>query len=361
MNPKNTQALKGMEQRYQELTSLLMSPEVLQDQKLLERHSREHKQLEEKVQLWRQYKQRAEELDHVREMIQEEAGEMRQLAEEEEATLEHQLAQMDQDLEQLLLPPDRFSERNAVVEIRAGAGGEEAALFSADLYKMYTKYAEQNGWKTENIDFRATSMGGFREVIFVVEGKQAFSMLRHESGVHRVQRVPVTESSGRVHTSTVTVAVLPEAAEIDNVQIRTDELRIDTFHSSGAGGQHVNVTDSAVRITHMPSGIVVQCQDERSQHQNKAKALRVLRTELLQLKERKQQEEISQERRTQIGTGDRSERIRTYNFSQGRVTDHRVGLTIYNLEEILDGKLDQLLQPLADALRKRQMGNETVD
>ena len=242
-----------------------------------------------------------------------------------------------------------------MVEIRAGAGGEEAALFVADLYKMYTRYSEQKGWKIENIHFHPTDIGGFKEVIFLVEGKDAFSTLRYESGVHRVQRVPITESSGRIHTSTATVAVLPEAEEIDEININPEDLRIETFRSRGAGGQHVNVTDSAVRITHIPTGIVVQCQDERSQHQNRAKAMRVLRAQLLQKKEEELREKISRERKAQIGRGERSERIRTYNFPQGRVTDHRVGLTLHNLEEILNGELDQLLIPLMKMMKEKEL------
>ncbi len=247
-----------------------------------------------------------------------------------------------------------YYSRNIIMEIRAGAGGEEAALFAADLYKMYSRFGEERGWKIENINHHPTDRGGFKEIIFAVTGKKVFSTLQYESGVHRVQRVPITESSGRIHTSTVTVAVLPEAEEVE-VEINPQDLRIDTFHSRGAGGQHVNVTDSAVRITHQPTEIVVQCQDERSQHQNKIKAMRVLRAELLQRKMKKQAQEISSQRKTQIGTGERSERIRTYNFPQNRVTDHRIHLTLHKLESILNGEMDDLVESLQKGMGEKKL------
>jgi len=356
MQERNIRKLQEFEKRYNKLSELLTHPEVLQNPHLLQKYSKEQKELEETVDLWKRYRKLQGEMEKLEIMLKEESDEeLKQLAREEKKHIKKELSCLEDKLSLSLIPRDKFSHRNAVVEIRAGAGGEEAALFAADLYKMYVRFGEQKGWKIENIHFHPTDIGGFKEVIFVVEGKDVFSLLRHESGVHRVQRVPVTESSGRIHTSTVTVAVLPEAEEVDEVEINPEDLRIETFRSRGAGGQHVNVTDSAVRITHISTGIVVQCQDERSQHQNKAKALRVLRAELLQKKEEEQRQKISQERKAQIGRGERSERIRTYNFPQGRVTDHRVGLTLYNLEEILNGELDQLIIPLMKMMREKEV------
>ncbi len=347
---------KELEKRYNELTEILAHSDVVQNPKLIQKYGKEQKELQEVVGLWKRYEKLEHELKKLTNMLREEKDEeIKELAREEKDSIERELALLEEKLFFFLLPRDKFSHRNAVVEIRAGAGGEEAALFVADLYKMYTRYSEQKGWKIENIHFHPTDIGGFKEVIFLVEGKDAFSTLRYESGVHRVQRVPITESSGRIHTSTATVAVLPEAEEIDEININPEDLRIETFRSRGAGGQHVNVTDSAVRITHIPTGIVVQCQDERSQHQNRAKAMRVLRAQLLQKKEEELREKISRERKAQIGRGERSERIRTYNFPQGRVTDHRVGLTLHNLEEILNGELDQLLIPLMKMMKEKEL------
>lgn len=354
MKEKDIKRLQELEEKYNRLNRLLTSPKVIQNPQLLQKHSKEQKNIEEIVSMWREYQELQEEMKNTKIMIREEGGELKELAEEEKKKINKRIKNLEKKISQALLPQDKFSHRDAVLEIRAGAGGEEAALFAADLYKMYTRFAEQKGWKTENIHFHPTDMGGVKEVIFVVEGKQVFSTLRYESGVHRVQRVPATESSGRIHTSTVTVAVLPEAEEIDKIEIKPEDLRIETFHSRGAGGQHVNVTDSAVRLTYIPKEITVQCQDERSQHQNKAKALRVLRSELLQLKEDEQKQKMSRKRKNQIGRGERSERIRTYNFPQGRVSDHRIGLTVYNLEEILDGKIDQLVLPLMKQFKERE-------
>ena len=355
MQEKNITKLRELERKYNELNKLLTDPQTIRNLELLQKHRREQKRIEEVVMMWQEYRKLHQELENVQTMIGEEKGELRELAKEEKEEIEKKIELLEETINLALLPQDKFSHRNALIEIRAGAGGGEAALFVADLYKMYTRFGEQKNWKIENINFHPTNIGGFKEIIFLVEGKDAFSTLRYESGVHRVQRVPVTESSGRIHTSTVTVAVLPEAEEIDEIEIKPEELRVDTFHSQGAGGQHVNVTDSAVRITHLPTGISIQCQDERSQHQNKAKALRVLRAELLQLKEEEQQQKISRERKTQIGTGMRAERIRTYNFPQGRITDHRAGVTLYNLEEILDGKLDHLIEPLMKQLKEKEV------
>jgi len=345
--------LRGMEKRYEELNKLLSDPHVLENRQLLEAYSKEHGELEKTVSLWQKYKRIEKERKKLEEMLfNEEEEELRELAEKEKKELSAQL----EDLERRLLhsSSEDYSSRNVIMEIRAGAGGKEAALFAADLYKMYTRFGEEKGWKIENINHHPTDRGGFKEIIFAVTGKKVFSTLQYESGVHRVQRVPITESSGRIHTSTVTVAVLPEAEEVE-VKLKPEDLRIDTFHSRGAGGQHVNVTDSAVRITHQPTGIVVQCQDERSQHQNKAKAMRVLRAELFQGKIRKQERQISSQRKTQIGSGERSERIRTYNFPQNRVTDHRIHLTLHKLENILNGEIDDLVKSLQKGMEEKKL------
>lgn len=345
--------LEKVELRYQQLGRLLSDPNVLENRQLLEKYSKEYRELEDTVFLWQKYKKIQNEVRKLEDILEDkkETPEIKELAEEEKKTLNSELAEIEKKLLHLLKPNDPYSHRNAIVEIRAGAGGEEAALFVADLYKMYTRFGEKRSWRIENINHRPTGRGGFKEVVFAIEGRDVFSTLRFESGVHRVQRVPVTESSGRIHTSTVTVAVLPEAEEVE-VEIKPEDLRIETFHSRGAGGQHVNVTDSAVRVTHEPTGIVVQCQDERSQHQNKIKVLRVLRAELLQRKESEQQREISKQRKNQIGRGERSERIRTYNFPQGRITDHRIHLTLHNLEDILNGEMDSLIESLQREMRE---------
>lgn len=346
--------LEKMKIRYKELNQLLSQPEVLDNMKLLQKYSKEQKELEEIVSLWQQYNSLRKEMDKMEEIVKEEEDEeIKELAREEKKAILSQMQEIEEKISSRFSISDKFSQRNAIMEIRAGVGGEEAALFVADLYKMYVRFGEGKGWKIENIHSHPTDMGGFKEIIFAVEGKDAFSTLCYEKGVHRVQRIPATESSGRIHTSTITVAIFPEAEDVE-VDINSEDLRIDTFHSSGAGGQHVNVTDSAVRITHIPTGIVTQCQDERSQYQNKVKAMRFLKSKLLQEREEKQKNEISQQRKAQIGRGERSERIRTYNFPQGRVTDHRVHLTLYNLEGILSGEMDQLLNPLRKKLKEEE-------
>ena len=276
------------------------------------------------------------------------------MAREEVQSLKEQLGQVEEDLRVLLLPKDPNDDKNVLLEIRAGTGGEEAALFAADLYRMYTRLAERKGWKLEIMSHSTTGLGGLKEIIALISGDRVYSQLKYESGTHRVQRVPETESQGRIHTSAVTVAVLPEAEDVD-VQISPEELRVDVFRSSGPGGQSVNTTDSAVRITHVPTGLVVTCQDEKSQHKNKAKALKVLQARLFDLKQQEQQRQIAQERKSQVGSGDRSERIRTYNFPQGRITDHRIGLTLYRLEAVLDGDLDELLQGLTTHYRAQAL------
>jgi len=352
MQDAQVKKLEKVEIKYKELNRRLSQSEVLSNVKLLQKYSKEQKELEETVSLWQQYKDLQKEIEKMEGIIKEEGDEeIKKLAREEKEKIVSQMQNLEKKILSMFSISDKFSHRNAIVEIRAGTGGEEAALFVADLYKMYFRFGENKGWKIENIHSHPTDIGGFKEIIFAVEGKNTFSTLRYERGVHRVQRIPATESSGRIHTSTVTVAVFPEAEDIE-IDLNNEDLRIDTFHSSGAGGQHVNVTDSAVRITHIPTGIVVQCQDERSQHQNKAKAIHFLKSKLLQETEEKQKNKISQQRKAQIGRGERSERIRTYNFPQNRVTDHRVHLTLYNLEQILDGEMNQLLDPLQKKLKE---------
>jgi len=339
-----------LERRYAELNALMSRPEILSKPAAYQRYAREHAEIAKTVELYRRYKQVAQEKVDVERLLAEvgDDAEMRHMAREELVQLTAEVEKLSEELKTLLLPHDSDDAKNVILEVRAGTGGEEAALFAADLFRMYTKYAERQGWRVEILNSHPTGIGGLREIIASVEGKRVYGTLKYESGTHRVQRVPVTESQGRIHTSAVTVAVLPEAEEVE-VEINPEELRIDVFRSSGPGGQSVNTTDSAVRVTHIPTGIVVSCQDEKSQHKNKAKALRVLRARLLDQAKHEQQEKISRERRIQIGTGDRSERIRTYNFPQGRVTDHRINLTLYKLSSVLEGEVDELLEGLAQA------------
>ncbi|MFA5110952.1 MAG: peptide chain release factor 1, partial [Desulfobaccales bacterium] len=327
-----TDRLESLEQRYQELEDSLTDPEVIKNQDLYHKYRKEHADLTPVILNFRRYRQVEKELAENQTLLKEEADEeLKAYAREEIQGLKDQAEQLEEELRFLLLPKDPLDDKNVILEIRAGTGGEEAALFAADLYRMYTRLAERKRWKLEILSHSATGVGGLKEIIASISGNQVYSQLKYESGVHRVQRVPATESQGRIHTSAVTVAVLPEAEEVD-VQISPEELRIDVFRSSGPGGQSVNTTDSAVRITHLPTGLVVSCQDEKSQHKNKAKGLKVLRSRLLDLMQHEQQQQIAQERKSMVGTGDRSERIRTYNFPQGRITDHRIGLTLYRLE-----------------------------
>lgn len=343
------------EERYNELTRLLSDPEMLAQQELWQQYSRELASLTTGVELYRRYRGLNKELADARDLLQEDRdGELSEFLQEEIAQITGQIEKVARELKEYLLPRDPHDQKNVFLEIRAGTGGEEAALFAADLLRMYSRYAERNGWKVEIVDAHATDIGGFKEVVAGVEGKGVYSRLKYESGVHRVQRIPATESGGRIHTSAATVAVLPEAEEVE-VEINPQELRIDTYCSTGPGGQSVNTTQSAVRVTHLPTGLVVTCQDEKSQLKNREKALRVLRSRLMDKYATEQAAELAKARRSQIGSGDRSERIRTYNFPQNRVTDHRIGLTLHQLDLVLDGELDQVIEQLIASAKSKQL------
>lgn len=348
--------LEGIEKRYQELEDQLGRPEVVNDRERYPKYVREHAELGKIVAAYREYKQVAEELEQSRELLSDRDPGIKELAKNEIETLTARQEQLARQLKKLLVPKDPNDDKNVILEIRAGTGGEEAGLFAGDLFRMYNRYAEAKGWQVEIMDVHWTDSGGIKEVIVMVKGKGVFSHLKYESGTHRVQRVPATEAQGRIHTSAVTVAVLPEAEDVE-VHIDPNDIQVDVYRSSGPGGQSVNTTDSAVRITHLPSGLVVTCQDEKSQHKNKAKALKVLRARLYDLQLREQNEKISQERRSQVGSGDRSERIRTYNFPQGRVTDHRIGLTLYKLDQVLQGDLDEIIDELAASYQAQALQN----
>ena len=341
--------LKGVEERYEKLNTLLADPAIATDYVKAAEYSQERAELEEVVKGYRRYKDLQQELADTRAMLQEDLSpEMVELTQEEIESLEQEAHELEERLRILLIPRDPKDEKNVIVEIRAGTGGEEAALFAGDLHRMYTRFAEKHGWKTEILSSNQTGIGGFKEVIFLVKGKGAYSRFRYESGAHRVQRVPVTESGGRIHTSAATVAVLPEMGEVE-VTIAPEDVRVDVFRAKGHGGQSVNTTDSAVRLTHLPTGIVVTCQDERSQLQNKQRAMAILRARVYDMEEKKRWAAVDAERRSQVGTGERSEKIRTYNFPRNRVTDHRIDLTSYRLEEILNGDLDGFVHELANA------------
>lgn len=341
--------LAAIAAKYETMTSQLSDPAVISDQDKFQKLAKNHAELEPIVEKYKEYLQTQQGITDAKELLDSESDpDFRDLAEQEKDELEEGLGRLVQELRLLLLPKDPNDEKNVIMEIRGGAGGEEAALFAAELFRMYSRYAEVQRWKIELMDSNATELGGFKEVVFMIKGKGAYSRLKYESGVHRVQRVPATESGGRIHTSTVTVAVLPEAEDVD-VDISPNDLRIDVYRSSGHGGQSVNTTDSAVRITHLPTGLVVTCQDEKSQLKNKDKALKILRARLLDIAIQEQQNEVAANRKGQVGTGDRSERIRTYNFPQGRVTDHRIGLTIYQLESFLGGNIGEMIDALATA------------
>jgi peptide chain release factor 1 len=346
--------LQEVENRFLKVEEALSDGEVLRNQAAYQKLAKEHADLAPLIAKYRRFKSLTEELQQNEELLEDPDTQIRDLARSEIQDLKEQLARIDEEIKVLLLPRDPNDEKNTLLEIRAGTGGEEAALFAADLFRMYSKFAEIMGWRVEIMSDHPTGMGGFKEIIALVEGQGAYSQLKYESGVHRVQRVPSTESQGRLHTSAVTVAVLPEAEEVD-VVIDPEELRVDVFRSSGPGGQSVNTTDSAVRVTHLPTGLVVSCQDEKSQHKNKAKALKILRARLLDLKITEQQNKIAENRKSQVGSGDRSERIRTYNFPQNRLTDHRIGLTLYQLDQIMEGRLNEVIEALNTHYQAEQL------
>jgi len=343
--------LEQVASRHEEIALLLAQPEVMSDQDRFRDLSREYAQLDPVVDAWKQWRNTGRAIDEARQMLDD--PDLRGLAREEMDAAEHRRESLEQELRLLLLPRDPDDDNNIYLEIRAGTGGNEAALFAGDLFRMYARYAEQHRWKIEVLSSNPGEHGGHKEIIARVVGHGAFSRLKFESGTHRVQRVPETESQGRIHTSACTVAILPEREDIEDVEINVGDLRIDTFRASGAGGQHVNTTDSAIRITHLPTGIVAECQDERSQHKNKARAMSLLRAKMLEQERTRQAEEQAESRKLQVGSGDRSQRIRTYNFPQGRVTDHRINLTLYKLDEVLAGGLDSVIEPLMQEQQAR--------
>jgi len=352
--------LSSVEEKYEELNKLLADPEVVTDHTKVQQYAKEQSVMREVVELAREYREVIKEISDLRDMLRSESDpDILSLAKDEHATLEGKKEEAEERLRMALVPKDPNDDKNVIIEIRAGTGGEEAGLFASNLYRMYSRLAQRLNWNLEIIDSNSTGIGGLKEITFQVRGDQAYSKLKHESGVHRVQRVPTTESSGRIHTSAATVAVLPEAEEVD-VEINQEDLQIDIYHASGHGGQNVQKVATAVRIKHIPSGVVTTCQDERSQHKNKEKALAVLRSRLLAAEIEKQQQEITDSRRSQVGSGDRSERVRTYNFPQGRITDHRIGLTSYNLEQVLDGDLMEFIEALVQEEQARKLENDSL-
>nr|WP_086939912.1 peptide chain release factor 1 [Thaumasiovibrio occultus] len=355
MKPSILQKLQTLEERYEEVQHLLGDPSIISDQERFRALSREYSQLEEVTKCFQSYQQAQEDLVAAEEMANEDDAEMREMVQDEIKDAKQRIEALTDELQILLLPKDPNDSRNCFVEIRAGAGGDEAGIFAGDLFRMYSKYAESKGWRIEVVNSNASEQGGYKEMIAKVNGDGAYGVLKFESGGHRVQRVPATESQGRIHTSACTVAILPEVPEAEIPEINAGDLKIDTFRASGAGGQHVNTTDSAIRITHLPTGIVVECQDERSQHKNKAKAMSVLAARIIKAEEEKRHAEEASTRRNLLGSGDRSDRIRTYNYPQGRVSDHRINLTVYRLNEVMEGDLDSLIGPVVQEHQADQL------
>ena len=352
--------LEGLEKKYMELEKALSDPEVFNDQDHYRKLTKAHADLRDVVELFRRHRDAVRDIEDNKALLHDPDPDIKAMAQEEIAAREAELPEIEQKLKVLLLPKDPLDEKNTILEIRAGTGGEEAALFAADLFRMYSRYAELKGWKVEVMSEAPSDSGGYKEIICLISGDRVYSHLKFEAGAHRVQRVPATETQGRIHTSAATVAVMPEAEEVD-VEIRPEDLRIDIYRASGAGGQHVNKTESAVRITHIPTGTVVTCQDERSQHKNKARAMKVLASRILAAEQERQNSELSADRKAQVGSGDRSERIRTYNFPQGRCTDHRINLTLYSLDRIMEGELDTLLEALATAAQTEALKAQAED
>jgi len=347
--------LESTRDRFEEIAGLLADPSVISDQNQFRDLSREYSRLEPIIRLFGQYEDVVGDIAAAKEMVNDSDADVRQMGQEEMSSLQEDSESLQLELQKSLIPPDPHDNNNIYLEIRAGTGGDEAAIFAGDLFRMYSKFAEQMRWPVEIISAREGDHGGYKEIVSRIAGNGIYAKLKFESGAHRVQRVPATESQGRVHTSACTVAVLPEADEIEEIEINTNDLRVDTYRASGAGGQHVNKTDSAVRLTHLPTGIVVECQDERSQHKNKARAMSLLQAKLLDAEVSQRETEQAQERKLQVGSGDRSERIRTYNYPQGRVTDHRINLTLYKLADILEGSLDQVIDPLTNEYQADQL------
>jgi len=344
--------LEELEKKYEELNKTLSDPNIMANQSKFQECAKMHSDISKVVLKYKQYKGTIKEIEeNSKYYLEEKDVEFKKLIDEEVKNLKEKKSNLEIELQKIMFSKDPYDKKNCIVEIRAGAGGDEAALFAGDLFRMYSRFAENNGWNTEVMSSNPTGIGGFKEIIFSITGKDIYGKLKYESGVHRVQRVPVTESSGRIHTSTVTVAILPEAEEVE-LEISPNDLKIDRFRSTGPGGQSVNTTDSAIRITHIPTGMVVTCQDEKSQHKNKDKALKILRARLFDMAEREKHEKLALKRKSQVGTGDRSERIRTYNFPQNRITDHRIGLNLHNLEEVLEGNLKDLVDNLSEKLKK---------
>ncbi len=361
MKPSILNKLETLSARHEEIAGLLSDPQVIGDQNRFRQLSMEYAQLEDVVKTFDACRQAEADLESAREMLAEDDAEMRALAEEEIADAEQRIAALESELQKLLLPRDPNDNSNVFLEIRAGTGGDEAAIFAGDLFRMYSRYAERKGWRIEVLSASEGEHGGYKEIIARIIGQGVYSQLKFESGAHRVQRVPETESQGRVHTSAATVAIIPEADEIKQIEINPADLRIDTFRASGAGGQHVNKTDSAIRITHLPTGTVVECQDERSQHKNKARALSLLQARLYDAEKQRQQQEQAAERKSLVGSGDRSERIRTYNFPQGRITDHRINLTLYKLDDVMQGDLDPVIEPLVQEYQAELLASLSED